>query len=205
MRLPTGRFLPHLALALLASGCGAGESAPETVRATTSSTPEASASSPGIRADRRAQREAQDAERCRELLSEVRLTFRITTAPADDGSEIGLRMTLVNRSDARLSGSMAGVLTVAPGPPSNRISWGGSSADELWQRPGTTSRREVWHGRQPPGWHPVGERVTSFDYSAYTYAPGRRAVVCHIPATVLAPRGLVDGHASGHWTEEPSR
>jgi hypothetical protein len=152
------------------------------------------------RAQRRATREAQDLKRCREFLSRVALTYRITAVPQAAGQAIGLHMTLENRSKARLAGSTGGVLRVSPRPTVNQISWGGSSADELYQKPGTTSQREIWHDRRPPGWHPVGTQVTSFDFNTYVYGPGDFS--CFIPATVLAPRGLVDGHSSGRWTQE---
>ena len=112
-------------------------------------------------------------------------------------------MIVVNRSDTRLSGDTSGSMRVEPGRRDNGIRWGGSSSDVLWQRPHTTSEREVWHERRPPGWHPVGEQVTAFSYDAYSYAPGRPVLVCHFPAAVEAPRGLVDGHPSGRWTQQP--
>jgi hypothetical protein len=52
-------------------------------------------------------------------------------------------MTLANRSTSRLGGSTGGLLRVDPDPRSNRIRWGGSSADELWQKPGSVTQREV--------------------------------------------------------------
>ena len=131
------------------------------------------------RAERRAEYEAKVAERCRALLDRVSLTYRITATPSAGGNEIGLHMTLENESEVRLAGSTGGVLQVSPGPKSNQINWGGSSADELYQKPGTTTSREVWHDRQPPGWHPVGDRVTSFSFYTYTYAPGPRH--CGVP------------------------
>jgi hypothetical protein len=131
-------------------------------------------------------------------------TFRITAAPTPTGNEISLHMTLVNDSSAMLYGTMGGLLKASPRPRTNQINWGGSSADELGQRPGTTLRREIWHDRQPPGWHPVGDRVTSFDYYAIAYAPGKGLVACDIPATVLAPPGLVDGRPSGRWIQQPT-
>jgi hypothetical protein len=102
-----------------------------------------------------------------------------------------------------LYGSTDGLLKVAPDPRSNRISWGGSSADEIEQKAGSTTRRQVWHDRQPPGWHPVGDRVTSFEAHTNLYAPGPgRLVSCSIPATVVAPPHLVEGHPSGRWRQE---
>ena len=95
-------------------------------------------------------------------------------------------------------------MRVAPGSRHHGIAWGGSSADTFVQGPGTVSARDVWHERQPPGWRPIGEQVTSFSFYAYTYAPGPGTFVCHIPATIIAPRGLVDGHRSGRWTQQPS-
>ena len=155
-------------------------------------------------AERRAKRAAEVAERCDPLLSQVTLTFEVTTEPTDRGTEIGLRMTLDNRSESLLSGDTGGEMRVAPGPRHHGIAWGGSSADTFVQGPGTVSARDVWHERQPPGWRPIGEQVTSFSFYAYTYAPGPGTVVCHIPATIIAPRGLVDGHRSGRWTQQPS-
>lgn len=200
MRLPRSLMVPPLLVSgVLVSGCGATEDSASPGEALTSAT-----CGDGCLAERRAQRraarQARDAERCRDLLSGVALTYRITATPQADGRAIGLHMALVNRSEARLSGSTFGVLKIAPGPRSNRISWGGSSAEELWQEPGTASRREIWHDRRPPGWHPVGTHVTSFHFSTYAYVPGARS--CFIPATVLAPRGLVDGHPSGHWIQD---
>lgn len=190
-----------IALGVLANGCGTAEEAeprpsePASASSPTSRSTEQAACDKQCRADRKA-------ERCRQFLSGVRLHYEITAVPTGGGREIGLHMTLENRTDGRIAGSTSGVLRVAPGPPSNRISWGGSSADELYQKPGTTVRRPVWHDRQPPGWHPVGDRVTSFDFSTYSYAPGPGTTVCFIPATVRAPRGLVVGHPSGRWTQE---
>jgi len=201
---------PLLVLGALTSGCGgSGESAQR------SATPDDASNSSHIdgaspscsaecRAERRAEREAREAERCGELLSRVRLTFRITATPVAAGSAIGLRRILVNRSEATLFVSTGGMLKVLPGPRSNRISWGGSSADGVFQKPGTTSRGDVWHDRQPPGWHPIGDRVTSFDFYAHTDAPGPGSVACGIPATIVAPPGLVERHPSGRWTQEPS-
>lgn len=142
------------------------------------------------------------AQRCHSLLPQLDLSYRITAVPTAGGSAIGLSMTLVNRSTSRLGGSTGGLLKVEPDPRSNRINWGGSSADELWQKAGSTTNREVWHDRQPPGWHPVGNRVTSFDFYAYVYAPGPGTVTCHLPATVVAPPDLVEGHPSGRWRQE---
>ena len=157
----------------------------------------ASASPSGDRAARRA-------ERCEELLPDVALRYRITATPGADGAEIGLWMRIANRSPAQLSGSTGGTLVVEPGPRTNRISWGGSSADQLWQKPGSTSRHQIWHDRRPPGWHPVGDRVTSFEFYADVYAPGPGLVACPLTAAVVAPPGLVDGHPSGRWRQESS-
>ncbi len=75
------------------------------------------------------------AERCPPLLARVNLTYRITATPSAGGNEIGLHMTLENESEVPLAGSTGGVLQVSPGPKSNQINWGGSSADELYQKP----------------------------------------------------------------------
>lgn len=189
------------ALGVLANGCDTAEEAKQRPGDHTSAPSAASPSTEQAACDKQCRAERK-AERCRQFLSGVRLHYDITAVPTAGGREIGLHMTLENRTDARVAGSTSGVLRVAPGPPSNRISWGGSSADELYQRPGTTVRRPVWHDRQPPGWHPVGDKVTSFDFSTYSYAPGPGTTVCFIPATVRAPRGLVVGHPSGRWTQE---
>ena len=200
-------------LAFLASGCdspdesaasSARESSPSSAGTTSGASPTCSAEKCAAerRAERKAERRAEQAQRCRDFLDKVDLTYRITATPAEGGSEIGLHMILVNRSQGVLSGSTAGALRVAPGPPSNRISWGGSSADDLWVKPGTTTRREVWHERRPPGWHPVGDRVTSFHFYTYTYGPRPGFYTCFIPATIVAPRGLVDAHASGRWSQK---
>ncbi|KAA1429399.1 hypothetical protein [Nocardioides antri] len=190
---------PLLLVCLLTSGCGSSD---ESARGPAEATNAQSSADPSGRPERRAEREEREAARCRELLPRVRLTYRITATDATDGSEIGLRMVLVNRSDVTVAGSTAGTLEVSAGSRSSRISWGGSSADELSLKPGTTLRREVWHDRKPPGWHPVGDRVTRFGFYAYTYAPGPGTVTCFIPATIVAPRGLVEGHPSGRWTQE---
>lgn len=60
----------------------------------------------------------------------------------------------------------------------------------------------MWHDRKPPGWHPMGDRVTDFDFYTYVYAPGPGTVTCDVPATVTAPPGLVEGHPSGRWSQE---
>jgi hypothetical protein len=190
-----------LALGVLANGCDTSDEAERRPGDHTSAPSPASRSSEPSGCDRQC-RAARKAERCRHFLSGVRLHYDITAVPTAGGREIGLRMRLENRTDARIEGSTSGVLRVAPGPPSNRISWGGSSADELYQKPGTTERRPVWDERQPPGWHPVGDTVTSLDFSTYSYAPGPGTTVCLIPATVRAPRGLVVGHPTGRWTQE---
>ena len=197
---------------VLVAGCGnAGDSPPRADRQPTSATstsPSGDGARPpcdgGCRAERRAERTAREAERCAPFLSRVEPRYRITATPTAGGSAIALRMTLANRSTSRLAGSTGGLLEVDPNPRVNRISWGGSSADELWQKAGSTTRREVWHDRRPPGWHPVGDKVTSFDFYAYVYAPGPGTVVCDIPATVVAPRHLVEGHPSGRWRQESS-
>jgi hypothetical protein len=154
------------------------------------------------RAAARVERRARDRERCEALVPQVELVWRITATPTARGQEIGLWMRLGNDSGVRLSGDTWGVLRTDGGR-QQVIRWGGSSADVVWQRPGAVSEREVWHERRPPGWHPVAERVTSFSYDAYTYAPGRPTLVCHLPAVVTAPRGLVAGHPSGRWTQQP--
>lgn len=197
-----------LALCLLAAGCGTSDS--ESSSADPSAEGGPSDSSPGdgtsptcdaeCRDERRAEREQREAARCGPLLDGIRLTYRITATPAAGGRAIRLHMILENRSGTRLSGSTAGILRIAPGP--QRISWGGSSADELWLGSGATMRREVWHDRKPPGWHPIGDKVTAFGFSTYTYAPGPGTVACFVPATVIAPRGLVDDHPSGGWTQD---
>jgi len=202
MRLATALAAQSfMVLGVLATGCGSEESeprsagpAPTPMRTTSESTEET-----GCDEDCRAERKA---ERCRTFLAGVRLRYDITAVPTAGGREIGLHLTLENRTDGRVGGSTSGVLRVAPGPPSNRISWGGSSSDELYQRPGTTLRFEIWHDRKPPGWHPVGRKVTSFDFSTYAYVPGPGVALCWIPATVNAPRGLVLGHPSGHWMQQ---
>ena len=215
MRVP---WVPWLLLVgALAVGCGSEDADPSS--ATPSALPSESESRPLAsdpphtlspeeraqrQAERRAKRAAKVAERCDPLLSQVILTFEVTTEPTDRGAEIGLRMTLDNRSESRLSGDTGGEMRVAPGPRHHGIAWGGSSADTFVQGPGTVSARDVWHERQPPGWRPIGEQVTSFSFYAYTYAPGPGTVVCHIPATIIAPRGLVDGHRSGRWTQQPT-
>lgn len=210
VRLRIALVAPLLPLGMFISGCGSSEDATGDVSdASTGSMASDDSGSPPPEetahecdTDCRAERRAQ---RCRTFLSGVTLRYDITAEPADAGREIGLHMTLVNRTGTRLAGSTAGTLRVSPGPPSNRISWGGSSADEVYQKPGTASRREVWHERQPPGWHPVGDRVTSFDFSTYAYAPGHGTVACFMPAAVRAPRGLVVGHPSGRWMQQSHR
>ena len=157
----------------------------------------------GVREAARAERRERERERCAALVPQVHLEWRITATPTDAGQQIGLRIVVVNRSDMRLSGDTWGVLRTSAGP-AQEIRWGGSSADVVWQRPDTTTDREVWHERRPPGWHPVARRVTSFSYDAYTYAPGRPTLVCHLPAVVRSPPGLVDGHPSGRWTQRPA-
>jgi len=196
--------VPIVAWGLLATGCGTSEDAESRSGENATGSSPASESIEPTTCDKQCKAERK-AELCRQFLSGVRLRFDITAVPTVGGREIGLHMTLENGTDGRLAGSTSGVLRVAPGPPSNRISWGGSSADELYQSRGTTVRRPVWHDRQPPGWHPVGDKVTSFDFSTYSYAPGPGTPVCFIPATVRAPRGLVAGHPSGRWTQESSR
>lgn len=197
--------LSGLLVAASLVGCGDGASeAPPDVAPATSTSPSSPDSSPTATCNARCRFEERVAERCPPLLADIRLTWRITTRPVADGQEIGLRMVLANRSDARLSGDTWGALQVAPGGRAHGIKWGGSSADVIYQKPGTTTNREVWHERRPPGWRPLGEQVTAFRYDAYTYAPGAGATVCHIPARVEAPRGLVVGHPSGRWAEEPS-
>jgi hypothetical protein len=200
MRLPASLLIASLlAPGALMSGCGASE---EPVAGPSEATRSARCGA-DCRADRpeqRATHPAANAERCRKLLADVSLTYRITATPHEPGRAIGLRMMLVNHSPARLSGSTVGVLKVSPGRKLKQISWGGSSSDELAQPPGTTVRREIWHDRKPPGWHPIGTRVTSFVFATYAYGPGGRP--CYLPATVLAPPGLVEGHSSGRWTQE---
>jgi hypothetical protein len=156
------------------------------------------------RAERRAEREARIAERCAPVLSQVDLTYRITATPTTGGSTIALWVTFENGSADELNGSMGGVLKVDPHPRANQISWGGSSADEISLQPGSTTEREIWHDRRPPGWHPVGERVTSFDFYTYVYSPGPRSEACHLPATITAPPGLVADHPSGRWRQHSS-
>ena len=215
MRLQAALFVGQLSLlGALISGCGdVGDAGPRPDSAPTAPPDAASTdqvpsddASPTCdvlcRLERRADRQALEVERCRELLARVNLTYRITATPSAGGSEIGLHMILENGSEATLPGSTSGVLQVSPGPKSNQINWGGSSADELYQKPGTTWSREVWHYRRPPGWHPVGNRMTSFSFDTYAYSPGPGTVVCHFPATVVAPRGLVDGHPSGRWNQQ---
>jgi hypothetical protein len=202
MRLPTWLLVPPLLVpGTLISGCGPTEDSSGPLSAGATASPSCDHDCRAEhRAKRRAAREAHNVKRCRELVSRVALTYRITAVPQGADKAIGLHMVLENRSTGRLSGSTSGLMKVSPRPRVNQISWGGSSADELYQKPGTTSQREIWHDRQPPGWHPVGTQVTSFDFYTYLYGPGGRA--CFIPATVLAPRGLVDGHSSGHWIQE---
>ena len=189
------------ALGILATGCDASEGTRAEPADRTSDRSPGSRSAKHEDCDRQCRAERQQ-ERCREFLSGVRLRYDISAVPTAGRREIGLHMTLENRTDGRIAGSTFGVLRVAPGPPSNRISWGGSSADELSQKPGTILRRQVWHDRQPPGWHPVGDKMTSFSFTTYAYAPGAGSTACFIPAAVRAPRGLVVGHASGRWTQE---
>ena len=204
-------------LCVLVAGCGSqngdpGAAAPTTTPAASESessqSPSAAPStlSPEERAEKRAarrkKREAREARLCAPFLSDVSLTYEITATPTDRGQEIGLRMTLDNRSDTRLSGASGGELRVAPGRRQHRIAWGGSSADTIYQGPRSYTERDVWHERQPPGWRPVGERVTSFQFYAYTFAP--KNLTCDIPAMIVAPPGLVDGHPAGRWTQQPS-
>lgn len=211
MRLRTVSGLATLVfLGGLVVGCGdasdsAADADPKAPKSASASGGEAGTEcDAGCRSQRRAERRAREAERCASFLSQVRLSYRIIATPTDGGTAFGLWMTLANRSTSRLAGSTGGLLQVDPDPRKNRISWGGSSADEIYQRPRSTTRREVWHDRQPPGWHPVGERVTSFEFDTYAYAPGPGLAVCHIPAVVVAPPRLVDGHPSGRWRQESS-
>jgi len=201
------RLTPALAaqslvvLGVLVGGCGSEESVARSGDAAPSTTPTASGSTEETECDKQCHADIR-AERCRKFIADIGLRYDITAVPTSGGREIGLHMTLENRADGMVSGSTGGVLRVAPGPPSNRIAWGGSSADELYQRRGTTSRDQIWDDRHPPGWHPVGDHVTSFDFSTYLYAPGPGVTLCWVPATVHAPRGLVAGHPSGRWTQQ---
>ena len=210
MRLRTAPAVASLVLSsALFGGCGGdGDDAARADReptvAASSGSPSGDGASPKCDAVCRAERKARAAERCASLLSRVHLSYRITATPTDGGSAIGLWMTLENRSPKSFGGSTTGLLKLDPNPRKNQINWGGSSADEFYPEPGTTTRREVWHDRQPPGWHPVGNRVTSFDFDTYVYAPGPGIAVCHIPATVIAPPRLVEGHPSGRWRQESS-
>lgn len=204
MRLRTAPALSSLLLSsALIGACGdADDTSGRAEREPTVSDSASPSCDAGCRSERRAERRAREAERCDSLLSQVHLSYRITATPTDGGSAIGLWMTLENRSSKSFGGSTVGLLKVDPDPRKNQISWGGSSADELYPEPRSTTRQEVWHDRQPPGWHPVGNRVTSFDFDTYVYAPGPGVVVCHIPATVSAPPHLVVGHPSGRWRQE---
>jgi hypothetical protein len=214
MRLRTAPALSSLLFsAVIVAGCGdAGDSADGADREPTEDVspapPPGDNASPTCdtecRAERRAERAARVAERCAPVLSQVQLSYRITATPTPGGFTIGLWVTFENRSKDELGGSMGGLLKVDPRPRSNQISWGGSSADELYQQPGSTMDREIWHDRRPPGWHPVGERVTSFDFYTYVYSPGPRSEACHLPATITAPPGLVEGHPSGRWRQHSS-
>lgn len=204
------RALASMAALAMVSGCAEDSPArtdPDPAVVTTSETrPSRAPDRPPCDAKcqaKREQRRVENERRCAPLVGSVELTWRITATPTDRGQEIGLRMLVVNRSDARLSGDTSGVMRVEPGRRDNGIRWGGSSSDVLWQRPHTTTDREVWHERRPPGWHPIGDRVTAFSYDAYSYAPGRPVLVCHFPATVEAPRGLVEDHPSGRWIQQP--
>lgn len=190
-----------LAWGVLATACGTSEEASSRAADQTSAPSSASRSTEQAGCDKQCRAE-RTAERCRQFLSGVRLRYEITAVPAAGGQQIGLHMSLENRGSGPVAGSTSGLLRVSPGPGANRISWGGSSADELYQKPGTTERRPVWHDRQPPGWHPVGDKVISFDFTTYAYAPGPGTTACFIPATVRAPRGLVVAHPSGRWTQE---
>lgn len=154
-------------------------------------------------AQRRAERKALAAARCRELRSEVDLTYRFTATPVAGGKEVRLHLTVANRSDAEVDGATSGEFEVDEGHGPDRITWGGSSSDELYLEPGSVATAEAL-GRQPDQ-HPIGRRVTWFDFSAYLYAPGRGVVACFMPARVVAPPGLVAGHPSGRWTQRSSR
>lgn len=118
MRLAASSTVPALVCAgFLAASCtddGAGNADAEQ-RSTT-------AESPSPSSDRGAERAAEEAERCDSLLSRVRLRFQITATSAADGTSVGLRMTLVNRSESELVGSTAGLLKVGPDPRTQRIS-----------------------------------------------------------------------------------
>ncbi len=152
------------------------------------------------RAERRARYEAQVAQRCDPLLPRLGLTYRITATPVASGTAIGLHLTLANRTVHSLYGGTAGAMELDPGRGS--LAWGGSSADEMELRPGTTLERHVWHERLPPGTNPVGDRVTSFTFYTYLYAPKPGGTLaCYLPARIQAPRGLVDGHPAGRWSQ----
>jgi hypothetical protein len=151
------------------------------------------------RAERQAERAAEIAERCDPLVAGLDHAYRITATPVARGTEIGLQMSLANRTKHTLYGGTAGLMKLDPGR--GTLAWGGSSADEMQLKPGTTLQRQVWHEGLPPGANPIGERVTSFTFYTYLYAPkpgGTQA--CYLPATIEAPRGLVDGHTTGRWT-----
>src|SRR5688572_20446737 len=64
---------------------------------------------------KREKRRVENEERCASLVDSVDLTWRITATPTDRGQQIGLRMLVVNRSDARLSGDTSGAMRVEPG------------------------------------------------------------------------------------------
>ena len=210
MRLGTAVLL--LAVLWPAAGCGEAEdpgpeSAPLTTvpsqddgRVPSAAPTELSAEERAQRrAERQAKREAEVAERCDPLLASLDHAFQITATPVEGGTAIGLRLRLANRTEHTLNGGTAGVMKLDPGR--GALAWGGSSADEMQLKPGTTLRRQVWHERLPPGKNPLGDRVTSFTFYTYLYAPKPGGTLaCYLPATIEAPRGLVDGHAAGRWT-----
>ncbi|MFC6287254.1 hypothetical protein ACFP3Q_08615 [Nocardioides sp. GCM10027113] len=114
-----------LGAAGLLAGCGGGdEPAAPAVDVPTRGAPDAEPT-PGCdadcraerRADREARRLAKEQEQCAPLLSQVDLDFRITATPVAGGSEIGLHLTVDNRSAVRLSGDHGGLLRVASGQP----------------------------------------------------------------------------------------
>lgn len=212
MRLGTAALL--LVMAGVATGCGTAQDAspgsvtPSTVPSESDSRSSSSDAPTGLsaeeraqrRAERQAKREAEVAERCDPLLARLDLSYRITATPVARGTEIGLHMSLANRTEHTLYGGTAGAMRLDPGR--GALAWGGSSADEMQLKPGTTLERQVWHERLPPGTNQIGERVTSVTFYTYLYAPKPGGLLaCYLPATIEAPRGLVDSHAAGHWSQ----
>jgi hypothetical protein len=147
----------------------------------------------------------------------LKVTYTIRRVPTPHGPQFRVALTIDNTLDWVFGGLIFGGFDLT-GVPRNRnnsqpYGWGGSSLDTLQPEPLTRRTTRVWAGGTPEGVVvPSDTQIVDLDLNTYLSVPRRPHDIyskwvdhCAMPARVRAPRRLVAGHPTGHWTEPAPR